>query len=91
LKTYNAPGLLEGGSEFTVAVAPDTVAVELHAAMKASSPTAPAPTNSAEPRKKLLRLTEDPKFTSVVMKDLLKNGVAGDEQIFGVTFTLFAA
>jgi hypothetical protein len=66
--------LLEGGSEFTEAVAaPAEVAVELQAAMNASRPTAPAPTNRAERRKKLLRLSEeDAKFSSVPMKDLLK-------------------
>jgi hypothetical protein len=73
LNTYRAPGLLEGGSEFTVAVAaPEVVAVELQAAIKASRLSAPAPTNKAEPRRKLLRLTEDPKLSSVPMKDLLK-------------------
>jgi hypothetical protein len=63
--------LLEGGSEFTVA---DTAApvedVDVQAAMKASRPSAPAPTNTAEPRKKLRRLTEDPKIGSVPMRDL---------------------
>jgi hypothetical protein len=66
--------LLVGGIEFTEALATlDVVAVELQAAMKASMPTAPAPTKRAERRKKLLRLRdEDPKFSSVPMKDLLK-------------------
>jgi hypothetical protein len=40
--------------------------------MKASTLSAPAPTSRTEPRKKLLRLREDPKFGSVPMKDLLE-------------------
>jgi hypothetical protein len=44
VKTYRAPGLLEGGMEFTVAVtAPDAVVLELQAARKASRPSAPTP------------------------------------------------
>jgi hypothetical protein len=75
LKTYNAPALLEGGREFTEAVAtPDALGVaELQAAIKASRLSAPrpsAPAPRAEPRKKLLRLREDPKFGVVPMKDL---------------------
>jgi hypothetical protein len=63
--------LLEGGRELTEAVATLVeVEVELQAAMKASTLSAPAPTSRAEPRRKLLRLTEDPKFSSVPMKDL---------------------
>jgi hypothetical protein len=84
--------LLEGGIEFTLAVAaaPD-VDVELQAAMKASRLSAPAPTKSAEPRKKLLRLTEDPKIGSVPMRDLPQKRLAANEQTFEVTFTLCAA
>jgi hypothetical protein len=64
--------LLEGGIEFTVAVTTldVVVAVELQAARKDSSPSAPAPTR-AERCKKLLRLKEDPKFGFVPMNDLL--------------------
>jgi hypothetical protein len=60
--------------EFTVAVtAPvGVVVVVLHAARKASRPTAPAPANRAERPRKLLRLREDPKPGSVPMKDLLE-------------------
>jgi hypothetical protein len=45
-----------------------------HAAMKASRLSAPAPTTKAEPFKKLRRLSEDPRFSSVPMRDLLQNG-----------------
>jgi hypothetical protein len=83
--------LLDGGIEFTVAVATLVVEPVLHAAMNASRLSALAPTNKAEPRKKLLRLTEDPKFDSVPIKDLPEKRVAVDEQTFGVTFTLFWA
>jgi hypothetical protein len=56
--------------EFTEALATlDVVAVELQAAMKASTPSAPAPMKRAERRKKLLRLREDPKFSSVAMNE----------------------
>jgi hypothetical protein len=82
--------LLEGGIEFTEAVAAlAVVAVELHAAMKASTLSAPAPTKTAERRRKLLRLREDPKSSSVPIEDLLKKRVPVAEQIFEVTFTLF--
>jgi hypothetical protein len=83
LKTYKAPGLLEGGSEFTVAVATaDELAAGLHASRKACRPTVPAPTNRAEPCKNPRRLIEDPKnFGSVPMKDL-------SSFLKGVTFTL---
>src|SRR5580704_7165449 len=83
-KTNTAPGLLVGGIEFTDALATlDVVAVELQAAIKASTPSAPAPTKRAERRKKLLRLRdEDPKFSSVPMKDLLKIEPPVNEQIF---------
>jgi hypothetical protein len=83
--------LLVGGIEFTDALATlDVAAVELQAAIKASTPSAPAPTKRAERRKKLLRLrVEDPKFSSVPMKDLLKIEPPVNEQIFGGTFTLF--
>src|SRR5260370_35020342 len=65
---------MEGGRESAVAgAARDVVGVELQEGIKASRLSAPAPTNKAEPRRKLLRLTEDPKFNSVPMKDLLKN------------------
>jgi hypothetical protein len=64
--------LLEGGIEFTVAVTTLVEVVGLQAAMKASRLSAPAPTNSAEPCKNLLLLTEDPKCGSVLMKDLHK-------------------
>jgi hypothetical protein len=58
--------LLEGGIEFTEAVtAPDVLVLFVHAAMKASRLSAPAPTNRAELFKKVLRLREDPKFGSV--------------------------
>ena len=52
--------MLEGGSEFTVAVAPALAAVELQAARKASRLKAPTPSR-AERCKKLLRLEDDPK------------------------------
>jgi len=56
--------------EFTEALATlDVVAVELQAAMKASTLSAPAPMKRAERRKKLLRLREDPKFSSVLMDE----------------------
>jgi hypothetical protein len=84
--------LLEGGSEFTVAVTAPEVEVELHAARNASTLSALAPTNRAEPFKNLLRLREDPKFSSAPMRDLPeKTSRPLDEQIFGVTFTLFDA
>jgi hypothetical protein len=98
LNTYNAPALLEGGREFTEAVAtPDALGeAELQAAIKASRPSAPtpsAPAPRAEPRKKLLRLREDPKFGVVPMEDLREIQIAcvsaADEHTFGVTFTLF--
>jgi hypothetical protein len=60
LNTYNAPGLLEGGSEFTVAVTAVLAVLELQAARKASRLNAPTPSR-AERCKKLLRLEEDPK------------------------------
>jgi hypothetical protein len=60
LNTYNAPGLLEGGSEFTVAVAALPAVLELQAARKASRLNAPTPSR-ADRCKKLLRLEEDPK------------------------------
>jgi hypothetical protein len=75
--------LLEGGSEFTVAVAvPAVVPPIWQAAMKPSTLRALAPTSRAEPFKKLLRLKKAPKSTSVPMKDLLENEstrVAGTE------------
>jgi hypothetical protein len=74
LNTNNAPGLLEGGSEFTDAVTAPAVVVEpgLQASRKACRPTVPAPTNRAEYCKKPRRLSEDPKsFGTVPMKDLL--------------------
>jgi hypothetical protein len=76
--------LLEGGSEFTVAVATaDEPAAGLHASKKACRPTVPAPTNNAEPCKNPRRLTEDPKnFGSEPMKDL-------SSFVTGVTFTLY--
>jgi hypothetical protein len=70
LNTKTAPGLLVGGIELTEALAAlDVVAVELQAAMKASTPSAPAPMKRAERRKKLLRLSEDPKVSSVPMRE----------------------
>jgi hypothetical protein len=69
LNTYNAPGLLEGGSEFTVAVTPPVAVLVPQAARKASRLTAPAPTNT-ERFKKLLRLNEDPKLGVAPMNDL---------------------
>jgi hypothetical protein len=85
--------LLEGGIEFTVAVATLDVEPVLHAARNDSKLRALAPTSTAEPFKKLLRLTDDPKFDSVPITDLPEKRVAQkrastDEQTFGVTFTL---
>ena len=80
--------MLEGGIEFTVAVATLDVEPVLHAARNDSKLSALAPTSTAEPFKKLLRLTEDPKLDSVPIKDLPEKRVAVDEQTFGVTFTL---
>jgi hypothetical protein len=91
LNTYKAPGLLEGGIEFTVAVATLDVEPVLHAARNDSKLSALAPTSTAEPFKKLLRLTEDPKFDSVPIKNLPEKRAGSVEQIFGVTFTLFWA
>src|SRR5258707_6451914 len=73
LNTYNASGLLEGGSEFTVAVTALDAVLELQAARKASRLKAPTPSR-AERCKKLRRLLEDsskeaPKSGFVPMKD----------------------
>jgi hypothetical protein len=81
--------LLEGGSELTEAVATLVdVAVELQAAMKASRLSALAPTTRAEPRRKLLRLTEDPKFGSVPMKDLHEERDSGRTNFRGNVYSI---